>query len=143
MLANPIAAKMSATVRNDLLALCVAAEEWGRLRAELAEANERFAAMNTPSGRELELQAVVNRLPLTADGVRIVPWSPTVVYRRIMYHGKPEVQASSGFGNGAAMFEPLNDYEVKSHGLVGHNLALCYSTREAAEAAERLTPCDP
>ena len=82
------------------------------------------------------LTAIVDSLPMTADGVRIVPWPPTVVYRRITYHGMPEIQASNGFASGAARFDAIGDGEP-SCGYVGHNVALCYSTREAAEAAER------
>ena len=81
-----------------------------------------------------QLTAIVDKLPKTADGVPIVPWPPTVVYRRITYHGRPEIQASKGFAWGAATFDAIGDGEP-SCGHVGRNVALCYSTREAAAEA--------
>jgi hypothetical protein len=94
------------------------------------------AACRTLADEVERLAAIKNALPVTADGVRIVPWPPTVVYRRITYHGCAEVQASNGFASGAARFDAIADGDP-SCGYVGHNVALCYSTREAMEAAER------
>ena len=83
------------------------------------------------------LTEIVGKLPITADGVQVVPWLPTVLFRCIQYHKRSEIQQSSGFGNGSVLFEPLDDNDPKSHGYIGQNISLCYSSREAAEVAER------
>jgi len=58
--------------------LSAALDETERLRAELDAANTRFAKMNTPTGREIELQcdnqrlrAIVDRFNPEADGETI------------------------------------------------------------------------
>lgn len=48
-------------------------DEIGRLQSELDAANDRFHAMNSPTGREIELQAVLDGVlhvskPVEIDG---------------------------------------------------------------------------
>jgi len=81
------------------------------------------------------LRAVEARLPETADKVRVVPVPATRVFRIITagrYKGM--VQESSGWQDGHLRFDHPRDQGEQSYGHVMMNVALCYSTREAAEA---------
>ena len=115
-----------------------------KLQAALDEANTRFHEMNTPTGREIELrqevrrlreeldeamaadnerlQAIVDRLPKTKDGVSVIPYV-SVVWANPMYFGHVIPKHVN------------DDGAIWLCGNGGPPVSQCYSTPEAAEAA--------
>ena len=77
-----------------------------------------------------ELRAIVDKLPVTADGVTVVPGEDTV-WRWSSIRGWVECQIETS--------EPEDggwEY-VLCTSLIGGGVDSCYSTREAAEAAKK------
>jgi len=147
-----------------------AAEEIERLQSELDAANTRFTEMNTPTGREIELQeiaerlqsrlheatkagtpyaadrdamnslvvenqrlqAIVDRLPTTAEGAPVVQTSMQKVWRTHGAEGRP--QMCEYFQNGFAVFRGATHNEMVP-------IVQCYSTREAAERKVSVPLC--
>jgi len=79
-----------------------------------------------------EVADLIALLPVTADGVRVAPVAGQVVWRHL--RSSRFLQKSTGWTNGMPTFRCCDTGEP-THGNVGVNCALCYSTEEAAEAA--------
>ena len=80
-----------------------------------------------------ELEGIVDRLPETADGVRVVPIRSTTVFR-ILTGG--DIQASNGWRGECPQFRCADEGEP-TYGDLIQAVDLCYSTRAAAEAAKK------
>lgn len=76
------------------------------------------------------LRAIVEQLPVTADGVRVAPVHGVHVYQ---ISNTGHIQESRGWNQGRPTFRYLSAGEVK---ITTKDPSLCYSTREAAEAAK-------
>ena len=76
------------------------------------------------------LKAIVDQLPKTADGVRVAPVHGVHVYQ---ISNTGHIQESRGWNQGRPTFRYLSAGEVK---ITTKDPSLCYSTREAAEAAK-------
>lgn len=80
------------------------------------------------------LRAIEDKLPITADGIRVVPVRATKVYR-ILSNGR--IQESNGWSGEYPTFR-CADKNEPSYGDLIHNIDLCFSSREAAEAAQKV-----
>lgn len=100
------------------------------LRNQLETERGHRDADNAESKAEIErLQAIVDKLPKTADGVPVVPSTNTFVYRLLRDTGN--IQQSKGWDRQYPTF--------RSEHLLGDEMMacdLCYSTRQVAEAAK-------
>lgn len=80
-----------------------------------------------------EAANLISLLPVTADGVRVVPVAGQIVWRHL--RSSRFLQKSTGWTNGMPTFVCCDTGEP-THGRIGVNCELCYSTEEAAEAAK-------
>jgi len=79
-----------------------------------------------------QLKAIVEQLPMTANGVRVAPVRATKVYRRL---DNGWVQESCGWEGEFPVFR-CTAMSEPTYGTCMGRPNLCYSTREAAEAAK-------
>jgi len=124
-------------------------EDRQRLRTELDAANTRFAEMNTPTGREIELQVEVGRLQAMAtketercmEIEAIVDWLPKDAEGNAVYPGRALVSTYYG-----TIQQPRMVIEVWRDGwtLGGSSKYMandpgrqCYGSIEAAEKARQ------
>ena len=122
--------KIADACRDWNVELRSAADEIERLQAKLDTAQS--AAVNAISecsrlrAENERLQAFVDRMPTTADGVPIAQTSLEKVWRMRGPEGTP--QMCEFFQNGFAVFRGATHNEMM-------RICDCYSTREAAEKA--------
>jgi hypothetical protein len=104
-----------------------------------------FCDESTPVGEawqtvqdELErLQAIMERLPMTADGVRVVPgdrvWNRETLQASFVWAGEDGIAGPDGWYS--THFMRWKHRGRKRSGYCDVPISGCYSTREAAEAA--------
>lgn len=111
-----------------------------RLKSELDAANRRFAEMSTPTGREIELQAIVGQLPKYRDGKLYQSYNPapgTMGFALWRYSDDDELRVSECW----TPDDP--DEAATGHAWIIDDCEdLCevlgvYSTRESAEKARQ------
>lgn len=79
-----------------------------------------------------ELEAIVEKLPLTADGVRVLPLDK--VWANVPCFGSP-VECEVGNPSDSAWYEWYDD-DVRGPDPAWISVSNCYSTPEAAKAAK-------
>ena len=114
------------TIQKDLrlYAQCLWHEGWDR--------GERYRRLREAAGRIDELEAIVERLPVTADGVR--------VYAGMVLHSPAGVSFAvlAVYFDGVLLLQHHRDDGIPEGDCKMHSSRL-YSTREAAEAAAKET----